>query len=58
MITLFCLYTLEINNLKGNLKNNSLSITSTLIKYFGIDVMGMRRLAHWKLYTMAEKSPK
>ena len=30
----------------------------TLIKYFGIDVMRMPRLAHWKLYIMAEKSPK
>ena len=28
---------------------------STLIKYFAMDVMRMTRLAHWKLYTIAEK---
>jgi len=31
---------------------------STLIKYFAMDVMRMIRLAHWKLYTIAEKYPK
>ena len=56
MITQFYLYTLADNNLKRNLKN-SLSIMSTLIKYFAMDVTRMTRLAHWKLYTMAEKYP-
>ena len=31
---------------------------STLIKYFAMDVMRMIRLAHWKLYKIAEKYPK
>ena len=31
---------------------------STLTKYFAMDVMRMTRLAHWKLYTIAEKYPK
>ena len=30
---------------------------STLIKYFAMDVMRMTRLAHWKLYTLAENYP-
>ena len=30
---------------------------STWIKYFAMDVTRMTRLAHWKLYTMAEKYP-
>ena len=30
---------------------------STLIKYFSMDVTRMRRLAHWKLYMIAEKYP-
>ena len=31
---------------------------STLTKYFAMHVMRMTRLAHWKLYTTAEKYPK
>ena len=58
MITQFYLYTLANNNLKRNFKkNNSLSIMSTLIKYFAMDITRMTRLAHWKLYTIAEKYP-
>ena len=30
---------------------------STLIKYFAMDVTRMTRLAHMKLYTIAEKYP-
>ena len=30
---------------------------STLIKYFAMDVTRMTRLAHLKLYTIAEKYP-
>ena len=30
---------------------------STWIKYIAMDVTRMRRLAHWKLYTLAEKYP-
>ena len=58
MITQFYLYILANNNLKRNFKKNSISIMSTLIKYFAMDVMRMTRLAHWKLYTIAEKYPK
>ena len=57
MITQFYLYTLANNNLKRNLINNSISIMSTLIKYFTMDVTRMTRLAHWKLYVIAEKYP-
>ena len=48
MITQFYLYILANNNLKGNLW--------TWIKYFAMDVMRMTRLAHWKLYMMAENT--
>ena len=58
MITQFYLYILANNNLKRNFKKNSISIMSTLIKYFAMDVMRMIRLAHWKLYKIAEKYPK
>ena len=30
---------------------------STRIKYIAMDVTRMTRLAHWKLYTLAEKYP-
>ena len=30
---------------------------STLIKYFAMDATRMTRLAHWKLYMIAEKYP-
>jgi len=56
MITQFYLYTLADNNLKRNFKKfpfNNVNMNKILC----MDVMRMTRLAHWKLYTMAEKYP-
>ena len=47
----------QITIWKGIETNNSPSITSTLIKDFAMDGMRMTRLAHWKLYTLAENYP-
>ena len=56
MITQFSLYTLADNNLKRNFKKfpfNNVHMNTTLCHVLTM----MTRLAHWKLYTLAENYP-
>ena len=56
MITQFSLYTLADNCLKRNFKKfpfNNVNMNTTLCHV----LMTMTRLAHWKLYTLAENYP-
>ena len=56
MITQFSLYTLADNNLKRNFKKfpfNNVNMNTTLCHVLTM----MTRLAHWKLYTLAENYP-